>query len=427
MSGVKALRNNNVKVLFVHQNFPGQYKHLAPALAEDPGNEVVALGLDSNLGRLKHPGVREVGYSNPLGAGPETHHYLHQLESAVRRGQEVVRTAEKLNRGGFQPDLVCCHPGWGEGLYLRDLWPRARLLYYFEFYYHAYGYDIGFDPEFPRHYDQKFKARTRNALHHLNLNVADWGITPTHWQHASMPEEYRHKISVIFDGIDTGVAAPSREARVPLPNGASLTSSDEVVTFVNRNLEPYRGYHIFMRALPKILADHPRAQVVIVGGDGESYGPKVKGAQSHKAKYMAEVVNEIDRSRVHFTGHVPFATYISILQISSVHVYLTYPFVLSWALLEAMSTGCAVVASSTGPVEEVIRDGDNGLLFDFFDTDALARRVHEVLDNPDRMEDMRTRARQTVVERYDLNSVCLPRQMILARRLGVGETPSQDD
>jgi glycosyltransferase involved in cell wall biosynthesis len=412
-----------MNVLFVHQNFPGQYRHVAAALADDPANVVLAIGEAGNLGRLRHPRVREIGYPAPEPAGPHTHHYLRSFEAAVRRGQQVARVAQELRRTGYRPDIVCCHPAWGEGLYLRDVWPDALLLYFFEFFYHAQGHDSGFDPEFPRNLDGVLKTRTRNAVHLLSLNAADWGISPTRWQHQSLPPEYRDRISVIFDGVDTNVVCPADDARLEVGNGLVLDATSEVITFVNRNLEPYRGYHVFMRALPRLLAARPQAQVVIVGGDGVSYGPSLPEGESYKQRYLDEVRGSIDESRVHFLGRVPYDRYLDVLRVSSAHVYLTYPFVLSWSMIEAMSAGCAVVASATPPVQEVIRDGENGLLFDFFDGEALVDRVCAVLDDPHHLAAMRAAARRTVIDTYDLSTVCLPRQLKLIRTLAGGHRP----
>ena len=412
-----------MKILFVHQNFPGQYRHVAASFADQPEHQVVAIGNRQNLGRLGHPGVREIGYEPPQGAGRETHHYLRQFEAAVRQGQQAVRIARGLAGRGFVPDIVCCHPAWGEGLYLRDVWPAVPLLYFFEFYYHASGRDTDFDPEFPTSFDQVCRTRTRNALHLLSLNVADWGLSPTRWQFSSLPGEYRPKISVIHDGIDTGRVTPSTDATVKITDDLVLDHTDEVITFINRNLEPYRGYHVFMRALPRLLAERPRAHVVIIGGDSVSYGRAPVDAPSHKQKYFDEVADQIDPSRVHFLGRVPYEMFLAVLRISTVHVYLTYPFVLSWSMLEAMSAGCAVVASATPPVEELIRHEENGLLFDFFDAGALTDSVLRVLDHPDRMAAMRARARRTIVDGYDLKTLCLPRQRALIETIAAGQRP----
>lgn len=412
-----------VKSLFIHQNFPGQFRHLARALADEKGNEVLAIGEAENLGRFQHPDVRELGYKRPQGAGTNTHHYLRSLEGQVRRGQQIARMAHKLKQGGYKPDIICCHPAWGEGLYLREIWPDTPLLFYFEFFYKSHGLDTGFDPEFPTQFDDQFKTPTRNANHLLSLHVADWGISPTQWQHSTLPPEYQSKVSVIFDGIDTNLVKPTPQVSLTINDQLTLTPQDEVITFVNRNLEPYRGYHIFMRSLPRLMKARPKAQIVILGGDEVSYG-RAPGAQtSYKLQYLNEVKDQIDLNRVHFAGRIPYADYLRLLNLSSAHVYLTYPFVLSWSMLEAMSAGCAVVASATPPVQEVIEHEVNGLLFDFFSPDALVDQVCRVLEHPDRMSEMRKAARSTIVTKYDLERVCLPQQLALVNTLAAGKQP----
>ncbi len=412
-----------MKIAFVHQNFPGQFRHVASLLADERQNKVVAIGEKGNLGRLKHPRVREVAYDKPQGASKETHHYLHNLEAATRRGQAVARVALELAKKGFKPDVVYCHPGWGEGLFLRDVWPDAKLLYFLEFYYHARGFDMNFDPEFPSSFDLMFRTRIKNANLLLSMSLADWGIAPTRWQFSSLPVEYQAKTSVIFDGTDTEIVRPNLEAKLELASGVTLTASDEVVTFVSRNLEPYRGYHIFMRALPEILKRRPNAHVVIVGADDVSYGAQPPKDKTWKQMFRDEVAGHLDMSRVHFVGKIPYSRYLRVLQVSSVHVYLTYPFVLSWSMLEAMSAGCLVVGSRTPPVEEMIVDGKNGLLVDFFDAGGFADAVDSVLSHPDRMQDLRDAARCMVIERYDLKTRCLPQIVRIIRTLADGKLP----
>ncbi len=413
-----------MRSLFIHQNFPGQFKHLASTLADEPGNEVLAIGEAGNLGRLQHAAIREIAYKRPQGPGQNTHHYLRSFEGQVRRGQQVARAANHLKKTGFKPDIICCHPAWGEGLYLREIWPDVPLLFYFEFFYKSEGLDTGFDPEFPSSFDDQFKTPTRNANHLLSFHIADWGISPTHWQHSTLPPEYQSKVSVIFDGIDTNLVKPNAHVEMKIQEDLTLTSTDEVITFVNRNLEPYRGFHTFMRSLPRLMQARPDAHIVILGGDEVSYGRPAPQNTSYKTQYLDEVKDQIDLRRVHFLGRIPYADYLRLLNLSSAHVYLTYPFVLSWSMLEAMSAGCAVVASATPPVEEIIEHETNGLLFDFFSPDALVEQVCRVLEHPDRMSKMRTAARSTITEKYDLNNVCLPKQLALINTLAEGKLPS---
>jgi glycosyltransferase involved in cell wall biosynthesis len=404
-----------MKILFVHQNFPAQYRWLATALGTDKRWQVMALGDASNLKkRQRLPGVSVSAYPPPAPASSRTHHYVRPLEGAVRRGQAVVRACLELKKRGFVPDIIYAHPGWGEALFLKDVFPEARLTLYCEFYYRAQGADVAFDPEFPATLDDTFRVRIKNAVSLLSLETADSGISPTRWQRDAFPDIFRRRIAIVHEGVDTDILKPEPRAEVVLEGkNVTLTCGDEVITYVARNLEPYRGFHIFMRALPDILRRRPRAHVLIVGADGVSYGEQLPKGETYRKKLLNEVGKDLDMSRVHFLGQVPYATLIRIYQVSSVHVYLTYPFVLSWSVLEAMAAGCPVIASRTAPVEEVISDGRNGFLTDFFDQAALAAQVQEVLERGKEIAKVREWARRTIVENYDLRRVCLPRHLKL--------------
>jgi glycosyltransferase involved in cell wall biosynthesis len=405
-----------MKILLVHQNFPGQYKHLARAMAAHPAAQVVAMADDKNVSaRAAPPGIERLSYAPGRDPTPGVHPYLRHVEAAVLRGQATARKALELRQRGFVPDLICAHAGWGEALYLRDVFPRSPILAYFEFYYRADGADMGFDPEFPITLDDRLRVRTWNMTHQSTLFSADWGVTPTQWQASAFPSEFNQRLSVIPEGIDTQALQPDRSARFHLADGRSFGCDDEIVTFVSRGLEPYRGFHVFMRALPDLLARRPAAHVVLVGGDAPSYGRPPVGATSWREKLLAEVGARIDTGRVHFTGKVAYASLISLLQISRAHVYLTYPFVLSWSLLEAMAVGAPIAASATAPVKEVIVHEHNGLLFDFFDSEALVDTICRLLGDEGLRQALGLAARQRVIEEYDLRSRCLPAQLALAQ------------
>jgi glycosyltransferase involved in cell wall biosynthesis len=414
-----------MRILFVHQNFPGQYKHLAPALADDPAKEVVAIGDEANIHRARglHPRMRLFSYPTPQGAVAGTHHYLRSTDAAVRRGQAVARIALKLRNLGFVPDVICAHPGWGESLFLKDVFPNAKLVLYLEFYYRAQGSDMHFDPEFPSTFDDGCRIRLRNTTQLLSLEASDAGVSPTHWQRAQFPAMLRQNISVIHDGVDTDVVCPASVERFQLPGGATLCSGDEVITYVARNLEPYRGIHTFLRSLPEILARRPQAQVLIVGGDDVSYGRAAPDGATYRSIYLQEVAASMDVSRIHFLGKLPYAQYLQVLRLSSAHVYLTYPFVLSWSMLEAMSCGCLLISSATAPVQEVLQHGRNGLLVNFFDPKELAEAVIKALEHPEENRHLRQQARLDVQQRFDLKRVCLPQLQAHVRAIA-GFVPS---
>jgi len=396
-----------MNILFIHQNMPGQYKHLAPALARDRRNNVVFL---TKRDDVLLPGVGRATYKPPREVRKDIHPYLKLQESAVLHGQQVVRAIDGLARNGFKPDLVIGHPGWGELLFVKDVLPDVPLVSYCEFYYRGQGLDVGFDPEEPVDPDLLCRVRTRASHLLLGLEACDLGISPTHWQKKAHPKAFHDKIEVIFDGIDTSIVRPDGEARLILPDGTGVERGDELVTYVARNLEPYRGFRTWMRSLPEILRRRPNAHVVIVGGDEVSYGSSPKGYANWREAMLAEV--EFDRSRVHFTGKLPYGDYLKLLRASRAHVYLTYPFVLSWSCLEAMACGALVIASDTAPVREVIEHDRNGLLTDFFDTAALAERVCSALAEPAAFTRHRKTAVETIRERYSLGD-CLVRQLAI--------------
>ena len=416
-----------LRILFIHQNLPGQFRRLMRYLQTRPDVELVAIGEEAAVARMKMelrpgPRLRTIAYPKPDGAGEKTHHYLKHFEACIRRGQAVTRILVELNRQGWAPDVVVCHPGWGEGLFVKDVFPRARLVVFCEFWWDADGKDVGFDPEYPASFDDRLRIRIKNSVLMQSLLAADDGVAPTAWQLDAHPPELRHKIRCIHEGIDTAYLTSDPQARLTLPDGRVLSRAQPVLTYVARNLEPYRGFHVFMRSLPRLLAGNRELQVLVVGGDGVSYGRRPpEGFDSYRAALCAELgereENCVDWSRVHFLGKLPYASYRTVLQVSSLHIYLTYPFVLSWSMLEAMAVGVPVLGSDTGPVREVIRDGENGFLTGFFDTAALADRALDLIARRDEIAIVGQRGRETVLRHYDFESAGLPAYLNLLRPL----------
>ncbi|WP_375402480.1 glycosyltransferase [uncultured Sphingomonas sp.] len=406
-----------MRVLFTHQNFPAQYKHLAPAL-HARGDEVAALTMNEPPAGSPFPVLRSASRHGTSA----THPWARDFETKVIRAEATLQTAVKLRAEGFQPDVIVAHPGWGDTLFLKQVWPEARLGVYCEYFYRSEGGDLDFDPEFGGASDPLeavCRFRLRNLTQRLNLEVATAAISPTRFQAGTYPKRFQHLIDVVFDGIDTSEVRPDASTRMRVA-GVELKAGDEVITFVARNLEPYRGYHIFMRALPELLRRRPGARVVIVGGDGVSYGAAAPTG-SWREIFLGEVADRVDRSRVHFLGSIPYPTFLSLLRVSALHVYLTYPFVLSWSLMEAMATGVPILASDTAPVREVVADGETGALFPFFDPAALADRACELLADADMRRRLAANGRALIDDRYDLRRVCLPRQIAWIDRLAAAD------
>lgn len=382
------------------------------------GHEVHALRIEKDSRKVGWQGVAVHSYSPARGSSKEIHPWVADLETKVIRGEAAWRKAVALKKAGLEPNLIYAHPGWGESLFLKELWPRARLVLFGEFYYSPEGADTGFDPEFPS--DSPDQERCRVRMKNLNqlaqLQLADLVISPTRWQASQYPQPWADRMEVVHDGIETDALAPDPSVKATLASGQVLTRDHEVITFVARHLEPYRGFHVFMRALPSLLARRPRAHVLIVGADGVSYGARPRRHRSWRECMLEEVGSRIapeQATRVHFLGRLDRAAFTRVLQLSRVHIYLTYPFVLSWSLVEAMSVGCAIVASDTAPVAEVLTHGKNAALTGFFDVPGLVDNIEHLLEDQRLRPRLSLEARATAMERFDLKRVCLPRQIAL--------------
>jgi len=399
-----------MRILFLHTNFPAQYRHVAQALASVPNNQVV---FGTKNQDVSLPGVYKAIFEPSRNPHPSTHHYVRPLESAVLHGQAVYKIAEQLKAQKFIPDVICGHSGWGPTLFVKDAFPNTPLICYFEWFYHARGSDADFDPTDPLNIDDIARIRIKNAPILIDLYSCDRGLSPTFWQRAQFPAEFHSKISVLHDGVDTEYFQPKPGAKLVLPN-LDLSGVDELVTYVARGMEPYRGFPQFIEAIAYIQERRPNCHVVIVGSERVCYGKSLPDGTSYKEFMLNKV--PLDLSRVHFTGSLPYNQYLQVIQASSVHVYLTRPFVLSWSMIEAMSTGCLVLGSNTAPVAEVIQDGENGLLVDFFAPQQIADRVDEVLNHPTRMAELRAKARETVLERYALADL-LPKHLEMIKSI----------
>lgn len=377
------------------------------------GHDVRAMHMTANMPNT-WAGIPLVRYDARRGNTPNIHPWVLDIETKVIRGEAFFRAAQAIKASGYTPEVVIAHHGWGETLFIKEVWPNARLGIYCEYYYYPNAYDVGFDPEFlSSDPGDPCRVRLKNVNNLLHFEFADAGLSPTHWQASTFPDRFREKITVVHDGIDTNALSPNPHAYLQI-NQHKLTKENEVITFVNRNLEPYRGYHIFMRTLPEILRRRPQARILIVGGNDVSYGARAPGGKRWKDIFIQEVrpkISDADWKRVFFLGNIPYKEFVHMLQISTCHVYLTYPFVLSWSLLESMSLGCAVVASNTMPLKEVITHEQNGLFVDFFDQQGLADEICRVLEDATLRNTLRTNARQFAQAHYDLHKVCLPRQL----------------
>ncbi|WIY27833.1 glycosyltransferase family 4 protein [Parasedimentitalea psychrophila] len=400
-----------MKILFVHQNMPGQYRELIQWLAASGDHELVFLTQRRDAPAIK--GVRTELYSPHHRPAKDAYGLSKTWEEASGVGFGAAMAAQALERdAGFKPDIVLGHTGWGELLFFKEIWPDVPLLGFFEYFYRAKGGPVGFDPEELVSEHTPFLMAARNTVPHANIQSVDLGHVPTQWQKHTFPDSFHPKFYSCHDGIRTDQLLANPDVRLGLGRlEQPLSRDDEVFTYMARNLERTRGFHIFMRALPKILAARPNARVLIIGGNAASYGRKSGHQGGLRGEMEAEVGGDLDWDRVHFLGQVPYEKFCQVVQLSRCHIYLTMPFVLSWSLLEAMSMQATVVASDVAPVREAITHGETGLLVDFFDCQALADQVIDVLAQPQKYAHMGAAARAHVVAHYDFLSHCLPRHI----------------
>lgn len=400
-----------MRFLFVHKHLPGQFEHLIKVLLEDSRHEVVGITQDYNPQHHTLMGLRVETYAPARLVDQPLHGCLASAAEQIANGLAVAGLLSQLKDEGFVPDICFAHIGWGEATYFKDIYPAIPLVGYCEFYYHARGVDADFDPAFPISQHDVYSIRAANGPMLLGLVAMDAGITPTRWQKSLFPDVFQSKIEVIHEGIDTDRIKPDEGAVFSLPNGQRLSRQDRVVTYATRNLEPYRGFHIFARALERVCRQREDCHIVVAGGDDVAYSARVQGA-SYRQRAMQDL--SYDSRRVHFVGKLTYADYLTLLKVSSAHVYLTVPFVLSWSLLEAMAAGCTVVASDTAPVREVIRHEDNGLLADFFSPAEIAAKVIRVLDNPHATHRLGVKARHDACRLFDVaEGIARYRQLIL--------------
>ena len=409
--------------LFVHQHFPAQYVHLVRHLIGIPGNRVVFI---SQKCQHSIEGVENRVYQ-PQGTNGGGHPYVLPLDNAVRAALAVNEVCAALRAEGFVPDIIAGHAGWGETLLIHDVFPEVPLLCYFEFYFHAQGLDVGFDPEFSQaHADDNVRLHLRNAVSNMSFTNCHWMHTATEWQRSYFPSHMQARMTALHEGVDTSRVHADPQARLVLPNGVVLTAEDLVITFVARDLEPYRGFHHFMRALPKVMQANPDVHVVVVGGDGVSYGALPPYGGTYRNMLLAELSGKIDLQRIHFLGRVPRNIFLSVLQISSAHTYFSYPFVPSWSLFEAMAVGCLIVGSDNAPVSQILQHEETAYLVNTFDAEAVADTLLHAVNPSGQHGRIRDAARAHIVKHYDLHTRILPRWLQLLDDVMHRRWPSQN-
>lgn len=396
-----------MNIIFLHRNFPAQFKHVATELANNPDNNVIFI---TNNDELEIQGIKKIVYQIkekiPRKSNPYLDPYLKFYGEALSHAHAAAKSALRLKETGFKPDIIYGHD-WGPSMFMKDVFPDVPFLCYFDWFYNSEGADAGFD-KLPLDESKRAQIRCQNSHILQNLCSCYMGITATNWQKNQFPKEFHHKIKVLYDGIDTDVFKPNTNVTFLIKDkNLKLSISDEVITYATRGMEPYRGFPQFMLAVEKLLKQRPSSHFIIAGEDKVFYGEQLKDG-TFKEVMLKNL--DIDSDRVHFVGKLPYDEYVKLLQISSAHVYLTYPFVLSWSMLDAMAVGCCVIASNTAPVQEMIKDNYNGLFFDFYNINQLIEKIGYALDNKECMQKIRENSRKTIIDNYALKDL-LPKHI----------------
>jgi glycosyltransferase involved in cell wall biosynthesis len=408
------------QILFVHQNFPGQYRYLARHYAEDSSWDVFAIGERSCVKRqfaLIPKNITILGYDLPPVKNNDVSSRVKDFARYVDRADALEKVLSRQKANGLSPDVILVHPGWGEAMYLKEIFPESKLICFFEYYFSTTKNNIDFDPMLSSSLNQKIHYRMSNTASLIALDVADIGVSPTQWQLSTFPKVNQQNIHVVHDGVDTTKVKPSLATGIELTTidnrNISLSKDEEIVSYSVRNLEPSRGFHRYMEALPELQKSRPNAYFVIVGGDEKSYSGSHASGKSWREVMLGEVGSQLDLERVLFVGKIPYATLLNLFSITSLHIYMTSPFVLSWSMMEAMACEAPILASGTEPVKEVIDDNKNGVLFDYFSKEDLVTKANYLLNTPDLCRSLGLQARKTIVEKYDLHTVCLPQHIKL--------------
>jgi glycosyltransferase involved in cell wall biosynthesis len=410
-----------MNILFIHQNYPGQYREIVPALAKSGKHRIVFL-TQRDSGYTKPTDHMVLVYKPKAKVADDANPYTRYFEQCCITAAAAADGCREIKRKGFKPDIIVGHAGWGELLFVKEVWPDVPLVGCFEYYFIPKGGAVGHDPEFRERHDIAQLLIARNAVHHLNHLKCDIGHTATHWQRSVHPKLLQDKIHVLHEGIRTDLLIPDHTTPLTFTHpGATFTRDTELVTYLARNLEPVRGFHIMMRALPEIQKARPNAHIAVVGADQVSYGGKLAGGKTYRQHMTDELKDKVDWSRVHFLGNLSYRDYVTLMLLSRVHVYLTVPFVPSWSALEAMAMGKVIIASDVPPVREITADGRAAILNDFFDIPGLAAKVIDVLERPGHYADQGRVARDHVVKEYDFASRRFPEFLaFLSRALPKG-------
>ena len=391
-------------VVFIHQNMPGQFKNICARISQNKNNKIIFI---TKRKEIQLSNIEKITYELKRKPRRDAHHYVVNLDEQLLYGQAVAGALISLRERGVRPDLIFAHSGWGEALFVKEIFPDSKLVVFSEFYYRSRDSDVSFLQGDAISDDDRCRLASRNFHITNSMMYADLIVTPTLWQKSVHPRLLWDSIVTHHEGVDCQAIRTDRRSEITLPNGWTIRKGDEVITYVSRNLEPYRGFDVFFEAIKVAHRRSPDRRFVIIGGDGISYGKKPEDGLPWRTHLLHRETSTLEN--VAFLGRVPYAAFLDLLYIAKAHVYLTVPFVLSWSLLEAMALETCVVASRTHPVQEVVSDRHNGLLC-AYDADSIAETLDHALSlSDDQRRHIGAMARGTVDQNYDFETASMPR------------------
>lgn len=407
-----------MRILFLHNNYPAQFGAIGSFLASqgwDVRFMTQRAGSKSELIDVTVYRDREQRKEH-LGGHP----YLNSSRKALVTGLSAMEVAMHLrDKEGYTPDVMVSHTGWGPGLFMKDVWPNTPHVGYFEWYYKGEADDIVFMRGPNRPTQECARERVRNTPILSELVSCDMGIIPTEYQASQFPDIFRPKLRIMHDGVDTDTYSPGDPGDVTFGD-QTFRKGEEILTYVARGMEPYRGFPEFMDALELVQKRRPKLRTIIVGEDRVAYGKKLETGKTYKEDALERL--DLDHSRICFTDLLSRPDYLKVLKLSSLHVYFTVPFVLSWSMMEALSTGCLLLGSRSAPVLELIEDGKNGYLTEYRDRERLADDIERLLETRADHDHIREAARRTITDNYAARDIYRAKKVMFAE-IAAGRHP----
>ena len=380
-------------LLLIHQNFPGQFRDLAPAWLAS-GHQVTAIGSTSAAptGHQWH-GLQYLQYR------------FEEKPSHLERGSAVAKLVQQLIEQDHPPDLVMSHSAWGESLCLRRVCRDVPWISYPELWGNPRSLGFGFDQSLDGLTPEATRFSSANLITELALLQSSASVVASRSQLLSFPKSLQHRLTLQPEGVDLQRIKPDASACLTIPKmGLEFRAGQPLVTFISRHLEPLRGLRQMLMAWPLVSQTIPEAQLLLVGGKGQGYSLQRPKGQNHLEDALNNLPDTTNRRTIHCLGRLPYEEMLTLLQCSACHVALSYPYTLSWSVLEALSCGVPVISNPDSPISVELGDDANKALalVPFDDIASLSLKTIELLQHPQRARAMGAAGRSWIEQNASL-------------------------